>query len=286
MPPAECEGEKRLESLTARADVPAIDAHVHLDRYPADERRRLLADGPAAGVRAWISVSFDLASCRQTEALAQAHPGRVFAAYGHHPEQALPDGAGREALLVWLERRRGAMIALGEVGLPYYARCEARRRGEGFDLEPYVEWLEVCVRLAAAWEKPIVLHAVYDDAPVAVALLERHNVRAAHFHWFKGDAATLERMRANGYHVSFTPDVVYESETRSVALAYPVELMMIETDGPWPYEGPFAGQPTHPRLLRPTLAALAELKRLPPREFAALVLANTVRFYRLPPAEG
>ena len=61
--------------------------------------------------------------------------------------------------------------------------------------------------------------------------------------------------------------------------AWPLELLMAETDGPWRNEGPFAGRPTTPALVREVIRAVAELKGLGTEETAAAMLAVTKRFY-------
>ena len=100
------------------------------------------------------------------------------------------------------------------------------------------------ISFAKSVQKPIILHAVYEDAPLVCHLLEKHSIKKAHFHWFKGDQKTITRMIKNGYFISVTPDVCYEKEIRDLVSFYPLEQMMVETDGPWPFEGPFQGQ-TH-----------------------------------------
>ncbi|WP_338131236.1 TatD family hydrolase [Cohnella rhizosphaerae] len=86
----------------------------------------------------------------------------------------------------------------GEVGLPYYTRTEAEARGEAFDEAPYLAQLDDFVRLAAELDRPIALHAVYEDADKALAILDRRGVRRAHFHWYKGSPETTARLAERG----------------------------------------------------------------------------------------
>ena len=112
------------------------------------------------------------------------------------------------------------MIAVGEVGLPYYLRKESYH--PAFPIQGYLERLETFIKLAKEWDKPIVLHAVYDDAPLVCDLLEEYSITNAHFHWFKGDHKTISRMIENGYFVSVTPDVLYENEICDLVSSYPL----------------------------------------------------------------
>ena len=59
------------------------------------------------------------------------------------------------------------------------------------------------------------------EAPVESADLARVHADAPGFDWFKGDVATVQRMAANGYYISFTPDIVYEEEIQALAAKAP-----------------------------------------------------------------
>ncbi|MNC75982.1 hypothetical protein D3C75_1276150 [compost metagenome] len=56
---------------------------------------------------------------------------------------------------------------------------------------------------------------------------------------------------------------------------------MAETDGPWPFEGPFAGQPTHPAMIREVAAAWGQLRGYSAAQAEEMLTANTARFYQL-----
>ncbi|MFK4998604.1 TatD family hydrolase [Bacillus sp. N9] len=207
-----------------------IDAHIHLDHYNDDELDVLMRT--LENCEKLISVSFDLESCKRNLMLAEKYP-EVEVAFGFHPEQELLTDEQLADLLVWMEVHRDQMCAVGEIGLPYYSRKSHQ--------DGYIELVDVFLQKAKEWQKPVVLHAIYEDAPVVCRLLEKHQITDAHFHWFKGDQVTIERMIENGYHISITPDVLYEKEIRELVKKYPLEQMMVETDGPWQFEGKFSG---------------------------------------------
>lgn len=257
-----------------------IDAHIHLEQYDPLLLEKMLPELPVQGVESVIAVSMNLDSCIRTQKLARQHPKLVKPAYGFHPEQPLPTASGLAGLLDFIERHAGDMTAIGEIGLPYYSRAEALERGEAFELEPYIRLLDTLLGLAARLSKPVVLHAVYEDALTACDLLDKHGIKEAHFHWFKGPEEAVSRMIERGYHISFTPDIVYEPEIQALARRYPPKLVMAETDGPWPFEGPFAGQPTHPAMIRDVAAAWGALHGYSAVQAEAMLTANTARFYR------
>ncbi|KGE19087.1 TatD family hydrolase [Paenibacillus wynnii] len=258
-----------------------IDAHIHLEQYDWEAIDPMLKELPVMGIEALLAVSMNLESCIRTEKLAAKYPGIVRPAYGFHPEQPLPKVDELTALLEWIEARAGDFTAVGEIGLPYYSRAEALERGEEFNTEPYINLLDTMLGLASHLAKPVVLHAVYEDALIVCDLLEKHEIQRAHFHWFKGPEEAIRRMIASGYYISFTPDILYEAEIQELARRYPPELVMAETDGPWPFEGPFAGRSTHPSMIREVAAVWGALNGYSPSQAEEILTANTVNFYDL-----
>ncbi|WP_146550130.1 TatD family hydrolase [Rummeliibacillus suwonensis] len=250
-----------------------IDAHIHFDQYTKEQQQLILNDMLPNKITHLITVSTDLQSCIANLALSQ-QDDRILPAFGFHPEQLLPDQAAQTKLFDWIRENNEHMVAIGEVGLPYYSNKE-----KTVCYEPYLELLEKFVVLAAELDKPIVLHAVYEDADQAIELLEKHQLTAAHFHWFKGNPQTVDRMIANGYYISVTPDLLYEEEIQQLVQRYPLEQIMVETDGPWPFEGPFNGQMTHPKMIKATIEKIAEIKQRSVGEVADMLYKNTCRFY-------
>lgn len=253
-----------------------IDAHIHLDQYDTEEREQIIESLLDQTVKSVISVSSHLESAKQTLALAQKNE-QIKPAFGYHPEQPLPKEDELEALFAFIKDHHQQMVAIGEVGLPYYLR----RKNPKISREPYEELLECFIKQAIDYNKPLVLHAIYEDAEVVCDLLEKHSYQRAHFHWFKGSERTVKRMIENGYFISVTPDVVYETEIQQLVKQYPLSQMMAETDGPWPFSGPFEGQVTHPHLIHHAIQAIAEIKQLDSSIVYQTLYENTKQFYQL-----
>lgn len=261
--------------------TPLIDAHVHLDKYPNQSITNITKSLSDSNIDSVISVSMDLDSSKVNLTLAQQFPQLVYVACGFHPEQLLPDETDQQELIYWLETHINEMVAIGEIGLPYYTKMEAIQKGEKFEVEPYILWLKKLLQVAKKHNKPVVLHAVYEDADIVCDMLDEYDIRQAHFHWFKGSTATLQRMAQRGYYISFTPDITYEKEIQEIALHYPIEQVMFETDGPWRFEGPFTGQVTHPSMIHESASLYAKLCNKSLDEVCMQVTHNTKDFYRL-----
>src|SRR5699024_5291119 len=253
---------------------PIIDAHIHLDLYDQQERRLILNDLEHYNIEALISVSKDIRSAEMNVRLAEKHQA-VRAAVGFHPEQSLPNINEMTRLERLIENDHDKLVAIGEVGLPYYTRQKNPR----LSIEPYIEIVEHFIRIAKAYDLPIALHAIYEDANLICSLLEKHSLQDAHFHWFKGDQRTMERMIRNGYFISITTDVLYEPEIRQIVQVYPLSQMMVETDGPWAFKGPFKQQMTHPKMIHYTINEIAHLKGVNRHYVYEQIYEQTRSFY-------
>ncbi|MHA7962964.1 TatD family hydrolase [Paenibacillus sp. CAU 1782] len=258
-----------------------IDAHLHVDQYSEGEREKLLEQSFEDGVEAVVAVSMGLRSSQENRRLAERYSGRILPAYGWHPEQEPLTLPARDELISWIKARHesGEKFAIGEVGLPYYKRTEAEANGEAFDEKPYLDCLESFISLAAELDRPLALHAVYEDADKVLLLLRNYGISKAHFHWFKGSQSSITAMAAAGYMISVTPDVAYEEEIRKLVESYPLELLLAETDGPWPFEGPYSGHTTVPSMTRGVIRDIAAIKGLTERATAKALLSNTKRYY-------
>ncbi|WP_187444367.1 TatD family hydrolase [Bacillus sp. P14.5] len=253
-----------------------IDSHIHLDLYEPFQQEAVLSDLHLENIIALISVSFHLKSCQENLRLSRLDE-RIKPAFGYHPEQPVPSDKELQGILQFMQEHRDTMIAVGEVGLPYYLRQEH----PNMELGSYLELLKVFISQARALEKPIILHAVYDDGDRVIPLLEQSSIQKAHFHWFKGTAKTLKRMKENGYYLSVTPDLLYEEEIVRMVRSYPLELMLAETDGPWKFEGPFRGHMTHPRMIHRTIEAIAEIKHEAVEDVYSILMDNAKKLYSI-----
>ncbi|ARD48355.1 TatD family hydrolase [Sporosarcina sp. P33] len=253
-----------------------IDSHIHLDMYEEKDRVKILSELDENDVTALVAVSNDLASSyRQLE--LSGIDSRIKAAVGYHPEQAVPADEELQAILHVIDQTEHRLTAIGEVGLPYYLRQQQPE----LDMAPYLNMLECFVQKAAEYELPIALHAVYEDADIVCDLLEVYNVSRAHFHWFKGDDSVLQRIIANGYMVSVTPEVTYRPKIQHIVQQIPLLQLMVESDGPWPFEESFAGKLTHPSMLHESIKSIAGIKRMNAEDVYNEIYEATRRFYRI-----
>ena len=248
-----------------------IDSHIHVDQYKDEEKNRLLKEVENSNeIKGLIAVSMNYQSCKETLSLAKKYPF-IYPAIGFHPEQQIHKEEC-EQIYQLIEQNAEEIVAIGEVGLPYYLRKEDER----IAVNPYIVVLKKFIELASKYNLPIILHAVYEDADIVCDLLEKYKVSRAHFHWFKGSDETMKRMMKNGYYISITPDVLHKEKIRKIVSYYPLEYMMVETDGPWEFQDDVM---THPRMIRDVLKEISVIKNISVDQVAETIYENTIRFY-------
>ncbi len=251
-----------------------IDSHIHLDQY--DDIDRQIEIWMNAGISNVIAVSTDLASCYHTLKLKLRYPTFVQAAIGFHPEQALPN---EKDFLEWqnlLKCERHLISAIGEVGLPYYSASKLEQ-----SLKEYILFLKKMIDISIEQDLPIVLHAVHEHADIVFQLLVEHGATKVHFHWLKSSFQTLHRILDQGYYVSITPEVLYRERDQLFVKEISLDLLLLETDGPWPYNGPFEGKVTTPLFLLDIVQKLAEIKKININDIISITSANARKLYKI-----
>ena len=264
--------------------MPFIDTHCHLDAPAYDDLAAVCRQSAEAGVAVTAAVGSGATSNQRILALQQQQPARVWAALGLHPERPEASWEEVEAVLGQLRAYRGRVVALGEVGLPHYAlldgsmTAEQARRHEAF--------LHALVKGAVALELPVVLHAPHAAAAKALAIVQRYEPPGVVFHWHKGSPDTTVAICAAGYFVSVTPEVCYRERDRQLVQALPLRNLLLESDGPWPYGGEFAGQLTTPAIVARLAVEVARLKRVSLEEVRDVVWGNAQRLFGCGPDYG
>ncbi len=254
-----------------------IDSHIHLDADQYADVAGLIKRARDAGVTAAVVPGITPASNRRVLEMAAEHPGFVQPAIGFHPERFELTDDDMEATLALIRSRRESICAVGEVGLPYYGD-DAR------DADVVARGRIILARfaeVAAVLDLALILHCPHETARDALAIVQRAKVRRAVFHWHKSGAATTGAIIAAGYFISLTPEVVYRERDQALAKMVPLTNLMIETDGPWPYRGPFAGRMTEPAMVADAVAAIASIKRVATEYVAEATTSNTKSLFRI-----
>jgi TatD DNase family protein len=256
-----------------------IDSHCHLHDPAFKDVEDALRVALTYDVWGVIAVGCDAETNARTLAIAAQAKKTVWACLGFHPDWEHLTEEDLEAVEQQIAQHHAHVVALGEVGLPWYsleARADAaermtRARGR----------LDRLLRLAARYDLPVTLHAPHGAAVAALEALKRHRIERAVFHWHKASADTTRAIVDAGYFISVTPEVVYRERDREMVQLVPLDSLLVESDAPWPYGGEFKGMESGPWLASRVAEEVAKLKREPIEETMFQLSCNAVRLFDL-----
>jgi TatD DNase family protein len=198
---------------------------------------------------------------------------------GFHPDWVQLGDQDLEQVETQVAAHHSRLVALGEVGLPWYC-LEGATDAAGF-MTRGRQRLNRLLALAERYDLPVIVHAPHGAAVGALAALKARGIERAVFHWHKAPAEVTRDIVDAGYLVSVTPEVVYRERDRALVEAVPLESLLVESDGPWPYQGEFAGVPSGPWLVSRVAEEVAKIKGLPVDEVTYQISANTCQLFDL-----
>lgn len=255
-----------------------VDVHCHLDAAPYHDLAAFCQRSQQAGVAVTVAAGKGVVSNRQILTLRHQAPRQIWAAFGLHPERTDVSQEEVDAILDQVQCCREHVVALGEIGLPYYALREHRMTPE--QARQHESWLHTLVQAAVRFDLPVVLHAPHAAAAVALAIVKRYDPPGALFHWHKSDPETTRALCEAGYWLSVTPEVCYRDRDRQLVQAVPLDNLLLESDGPWPYGGEFAGELTTSAFVGRVAAEVARLKGVSLEAIQTITTANAERLFR------
>ena len=254
-----------------------VDVHCHLDAPTYEDLEVVCQQSRRAGVHAIVAAGTGVISNRRILAMQQRYPDRIWATLGFHPERLDTSWAELAAVVAQIQAQRARVVAFGEIGLPHYSRLEQRMTEE--QARQREAFLHALVQAAARLALPVVLHAPHATAAVALEIVKRYQPPGAVFHWHKSPPETTRAICQAGYYISVTPEVCYRDRDRQLVQMVPLENLLLESDGPWPYGGEFAGHPTTPALVARVATEVAQLKGVAVAEVHRAIAANVQRVF-------
>ncbi|MCB9520369.1 MAG: TatD family hydrolase [Myxococcales bacterium] len=253
-----------------------FDSHVHAD----------VIDTPAPSlerVAEYRAIVPGITPAATDALLTQTPPAHWSVCAAVHPWY-LPDDQHAAAELEALESlaRDPRVAGVGETGLDHLWLKSDDDRARA------ARWFEDHLALAAALEKPCVVHCVRAHAD-CVAILRRWapKLPGVIVHAFAGSVDEARAYERLGVVLGFGPAVLRPASrrVRAAAIAVPDHQLVVETDAPYMSATDGPGRPDD------VLAVIAELARLrgtTDAELARLTAANAARLFPLsgPAASG
>jgi TatD DNase family protein len=267
-----------------------IGANLTHDSFDAD-RDAVLERARDAGVAQIVVTGASREHSPKALALAQAHPGTLFATAGVHPHHATEytqecDRELRDLLA------HDAVVAVGECGLDYFRDFSprpAQRRAFERQLQVAVDSGD-----APGSRKSLFLHQRDAHADfMAIMKTFDGQLGSAVVHCFTGTRAELFDYLDQDWHVGITGWLCDErrgNHLRELVKSIPAHRLMVETDAPYLLPRTVKPAPSHRRNEPMHLAHIVEELARDRGEDVAMTAdatAATARaFFRLPPVPG
>jgi TatD DNase family protein len=200
----------------------------------------------------------------RTLAASAGHQKLVWPALGFHPEWDNLTDEDLDAVEAQVGEHHARLVALGEVGLPWYS-LEGAADAAGLMARGRAR-LGRLLRMATRFDLPVVLHAPHGAAADALEALRVAGVERAVFHWHKAAPEVTAAVVDAGHFISVTPEVVYRERDRELVESVPLDSLLVESDAPWPYKGEFENTTSGPWMAARVAEEVAKIKRLPVEE--------------------
>ncbi|HVF77172.1 MAG TPA: TatD family hydrolase [Solirubrobacteraceae bacterium] len=247
-----------------------IDSHTHLHVCKPDDAD-LVAAAVDAGVTRMLTVGTNGASCRVALATAERFP-QVFAAIGHHPNEATGFDDGHLAELQALADHPRC-VAIGETGLDYFRDYAPRADQE----RAFVAQIE----LARATGKPLVIHTRAADDDTITMLRDQAGGVEVILHCFSMSARLDECVQA-GWWISFAGNVTYPKaqDLAAAAARVPAERLLVETDAPYLTPQAVRKERNQPAFVTHTARFVAEQRGMEYEQLEQLVERNAAAVFQ------
>ncbi len=295
--------------------MPLVDTHAHLaDERFQEELPALIERARAVGVEQLITIGTTADDSEACVAIAAAYPN-VFASIGIHPNNAAEAGprdwdrilrlceeqsgprsltSGHEPLAsspqpqapslkpeiqgANVPRSPRLIVALGETGLDkHWDRTP-------FDLQQ--DYFDRHLRLSQQTGLPVVIHTrdCLDDAIVMLRAARERGPITGVMHSYTGDGQRAAECVSLGLYISFAGMVTFKKsdDLRAVAASIPIDRILVETDSPYLAPEPFRGRRNEPAHVIHTAQCIADVRGMPPDDFATLTSNNARRLFNLP----
>ena len=251
-----------------------IDTHAHL-QWPAfgKDREEVIERAFAAGLKAIVSVGYDVNASRQSVQIANDHES-IYAVVGIHPHNAKTMSASVLDSLRELAQDP-KVVAIGEIGLDYYRDLSPRARQK--------EAFEQQILLAKELEVPIVVHdrEAHNDVLEVIRSFGK-DVNGV-LHCFSGDLKMAEEAIDLGYLISIAGPVTFPNARKLHQLVQhlPEESIVLETDCPFLPPQSRRGERNEPLYILETAHKVAELKGMQLDELVELTSQNARRMFEI-----
>jgi len=244
-----------------------IDVHCHLTaREFAGRVDSVVREASEAGVKAIITSGLGYSDCLKALEISSRYEA-VYPALGVPPY----DLSGYERVMELIEKERGRIVAIGEVGLDFW-----RGGREDRDLQRRV--FEGFIDLAKSLDLPMVVHS-RSAGKYALEILFEKRIERVVMHAFDGKAAYAAKAAERGFMFSIPPSIARSPQKRKLVRRLPVDSLLLESDAP--VLSPTPGELNHPKNVRVSAEWISRLKNIPFEKVIGRTTENALRVFNL-----
>lgn len=253
-----------------------VDTHTHLftDAFDTD-RKEMIDRALRSGVKQMLLPNIDLDSIEPLKALAKEYPRSCQPMMGLHPSSVGP--SWKEDLdKMYEELSTGNYIAVGETGMDlYWDKTYQKEQEQAFRIQ--IQW-------AKEFNLPIVIHAreAFNELFAILDDIDTSTLKGV-FHCFTGSVEQAKKIISyGGFYLGIGGVLTYKkSELTSVIEEIDCKHLILETDSPYLPPVPFRGKRNESSYLVYVAEKLAEVKKLPLSEIAAITTYNAHQLFQL-----
>lgn len=264
-----------------------IDTHCHLNFSQYDpDRAMVIGNAKKAGVKKFITPGVDLFFSQQAVALAQKHPGIIYAGIGFHPYEAQhdPDVRALETLLksnsslISHTLSPATIVAVGECGLDYHKYKGEKADGKKGNQKRI---FEDQLLLALKYNLPVIFHCRdgYDDFFNVIDALP--TLPRGVIHCFSGGLQEIRMAQERKFFVGIDGNVTYSKQLQMIVPNIPLTMLLLETDAPYLTPISHRGTRNEPKYVPIIAKEIATLLHCSLRDIEEATTKNAVELFQL-----
>ncbi len=251
------------------------DSHAHLTFSDFSEDLDAVMERCSAADVGYVNtISTKLAEVKSLLEICKRFPN-VYTTAGIHPHNAEEaEDPSVEAIVA--ESRSDKVVGIGETGLDFHYNFSNPERQEMV--------FRNHIRAAIAVNLPLIVHTREAEELTIKILDEEGAVNCGGvIHCFTGTQKLADWAVDSGFYVSFSGILTFKNakDLHQVAIATPLDRILIETDSPYLAPIPYRGKRNEPSYVVKIAEKIAELKGISLEEVALATTENYKKLFRI-----
>lgn len=248
-----------------------VDVHAHMDYKDFEsDLDKVITRAKDTGLKRIINCGLDIESNRKTILLSERY-SIIQPSLGLYPTNAVAlSDVEIKKELVFIEKKKFNLVALGEVGLDYF-------RSEGPEEKVKQKAVfQKFINLSKETGLPLIVHSRNAEEDV-IEMLKSSKAKKVVLHCFSGKLSLIEEAAKLGYSFSVPPNILHSSHFQKLVEVVNINQILTETDSP--FLGPRRGERNEPKNVALTVEKIAEIKKFTVKDVENNIFMNYQRMF-------